>query len=161
MPFARGHKMADIVLIDTSVFLNILDVPAFNQERQIVLDEVSRCLEQNAVFLLPIAAIVETGNHIAQLASGGDRRRFAVTFCEQVNAAISGEAPWQAMRTPDTEMIQSWLPQFPEFSMREIGMGDLSIIKDWEDTCRKHTGWRVRIWSLDNGLMHYDRAARI
>ena len=153
--------MPDIVLIDTSIFLNILDVPAFNQDRSAVLDQVGICLEQNAVFLLPIAAIVETGNHIAQLSSGSDRRRFAILFCEQVNAAIAGEAPWQAMRTPDTEMIRSWLPQFPDYSMREIGMGDLSIIKDWEETCKKHAAWRVRIWSLDNGLAHFNRPAAI
>lgn len=153
--------MPEIVIVDTSIFLNALDVPAFNQHRKQVLDELERRINDGAVLLLPIAAIVETGNHIAQLSSGRDRRRFAVKFCEQVEAAIVGDAPWQAMRAPDVEAIRNWLAEFPDHAMREIGMGDLSIIKDWEETCEKHPAWRVRVWSLDGGLAHCDRRARI
>jgi len=42
--------------------------------------------------------------------------------------------------------------------MREVGMGDLSIVKAWESACAKHPQHRVSIWSLDQDLAGYDRA---
>lgn len=153
--------MSEIVLIDTSVFLNMLDVPGFNQHRGQTFTELERLLGANASLLLPVAAIVETGNHIAQLADGNQRRAFAIKFCEQVHAAIAGTAPWRAMRVPDTLSLAGWLAEFPDHAMRGVGIGDLSIIRDWQATCERHAGYRVRVWSLDHGLEHCDRAALI
>lgn len=52
--------MSEIVVIDTSVFLNVLDVPGFNQDRDSVLRELERLINRNATLLLPMAAVVET-----------------------------------------------------------------------------------------------------
>jgi len=40
--------------------------------------------------------------------------------------------------------------------MRGAGMGDLSIIKEWEKFKRKVPDRRVFIWSLDSDLQGYD-----
>lgn len=154
--------MAQVVIVDTGVFLNILNVPAFNQHREEVIERLKGYLQQsNTSLLLPMIAIVEAGNHIAQLSSGGDRRRFAEIFVEQVKKAISGEAPWRAMQLPDTNVIEGWLDEFPDRATGNIGVGDLAIIKDWEARCDLHSGHRVTIWSLDLALNGYDRAANI
>ena len=58
--------MLDIVIVDTSVFLNVLDVPGFNQDREADLARFRELIEAGANLLLPIAAIFEAGNHIAQ-----------------------------------------------------------------------------------------------
>ncbi|MBF0373520.1 MAG: hypothetical protein HQL39_08885 [Alphaproteobacteria bacterium] len=110
--------------------------------------------------LLPMAAIIEAGNHIAQLADGGQRRRYAALFAEAVRAALKGDAPWRAMQVPGTEAIEQWLDEFPDCAMRGLGMGDLSIVKDWQAACARHPFHRVRIWSLDHGLVGYDRPTR-
>lgn len=154
--------MAQIVLVDTCVFLNILDVPAFNQDRENVLERLTIYVTSpNTSLLLPMIAIVEAGNHIAQLSSGGNRRAFALKFVDQVSKAMSGDAPWRAMRMPEGEVIAKWLPEFPGHAMQGTGMGDLSIIKDWEATCAMHSGHRVTIWSMDQNLLGYDRRALI
>ena len=57
--------MSDIVIVDTSVLLNVLDVPAFNQDRAEVFERFGELLDADANFLLPMAAIFETGDHIA------------------------------------------------------------------------------------------------
>ena len=62
--------MSGIVIVDTSVFLNVLDVPGFNQDREADLARFRELIEAGANLLLPIAAIFEAGNHIAQLADG-------------------------------------------------------------------------------------------
>jgi hypothetical protein len=56
-----------IWLIDTSVLLNVIDVPTFNQERALILRQFRERIVRGDTFLLPYPAIVETGNHIAQL----------------------------------------------------------------------------------------------
>jgi hypothetical protein len=153
--------MRTVILVDTCIFLNVLDVPAFNQHRNGVLGELGRLTLLDVNLLLPFAAIVETGNHIAQLADGNLRRAYAAKFVQQVQAAIAGDAPWTPTQSVDTETVGSWLNEFPDHAMRGVGIGDLSIIKEWETACVRHPNYRVYIWSLDGGLIGFDRAAMI
>ena len=66
--------MSDIVIVDTSVLLNVLDVPAFNQDRAEVFAQFKDLLDSDASFLLPMAAIFQAGDHIADLRDGRERR---------------------------------------------------------------------------------------
>ena len=150
--------MSAVVIVDTSVLLNVLDVPAFNQDRTAILEEFYDLVDADASFLLPMAAIFETGNHIARLADGGQRRRYAAKFCQEIGKALDGGAPWRPIQFPDSGRFAAWLDGFPDHAMRGQSMVDLSIIKEWEATCARHPGLRVRIWSLDGALQGYDRA---
>jgi len=150
--------MSAVVIVDTCVFLNVLDVPAFNQHRNHVLEIMESYLDDDSVtMLLPMAAIIETGNHIAQLADGRQRRRFAELFADQVRQALQGNAPWRPTPMPNVDSIALWLDIFPNHAMQGVGMGDLSIIKEWEAACTRHPRHRVTVWSLDHALVCYDR----
>ena len=158
-PQRIGLIVASIVIVDTYILTNVLDVPGFNQQRAEVLTELRGELNSDALLFLPFAAIIETGNHIAQLPDGRVRRQTAQTFVTQVEQAIRGDAPWQTLNFPTIEVTTVWLGEFPDAATRQIGMGDLSILKEWERLCDRHPGYRVRIWSLDGGLTGYDRPA--
>jgi len=149
--------MSDIIIIDTSVLLNVLDVPAFNQHRAAVLAEFGELVDVGASFLLPIAAIFETGNHIAHLRDGRERRRYAKNFRDRIREALEGEAPWVPIQFPGSRQLAIWLESFPDIAMRGSGMSDLSIIKAWDTECTRHRSRRVRIWPLDRTLQGYDR----
>lgn len=110
--------------------------------------------------LLPFATIIESGNHIAQLADGRHRRRFAQAFKEQVNKAIKGTAPWTPTQPLGIHDLIDLLDKFPDDAMRGVGLGDLSIIHEWKSACERHPSHRVRIWSLDRHLDAYDREVR-
>lgn len=86
--------MSSICLIDTSVFLNFLNVPNCNQDRALVLKDFETYVESGCTFLLPMATIIETGNHIAQNGNGTIRKETAIHFVAEVKAAFKGEAPW-------------------------------------------------------------------
>jgi hypothetical protein len=43
--------------------------------------------------------------------------------------------------------------------MRETGLADLSIIKEWESACKQFKEHRIYIWSLDEHLKGYDKPA--
>ena len=148
--------MSAVVIVDTSVFLNVLDVPGFNQDRGAVFRTFRNHLEDGAIMLLPMAAIFETGNHIAKIRDGGNRRRFARKYVDQVREALNGTAPWRPTQPPSTEMMASWIDEFPDSAMRGAGIGDLSIIKEWEAAVARHSHLRTLIWSLDRHLAAYD-----
>jgi len=148
--------MGAVAIVDTSILCNILNIPQRNGERERIIKELEQFLEEETTLLLPMAVVYETGNHIAQISNGGNRRRFAEFFVKQVKKAITGEAPWQVMQLPTTEEVGEWLSGFPDSAMGGAGMGDLSIIKEWEKFKGKIPNRRVFIWSLDSDLQGYD-----
>ena len=148
--------MRSVAIVDTSIFCNVLNIPNMNGEREQVMKQLEDFLETETTLLLPMAAVYETGNHIAHLSDGRNRRRFAEAFVEQVKKAMTGEAPWQVMQVPTTEEVGDWLNGFPDSAMRGAGMGDLFIIKEWEKFKGKVPDCRIFIWSLDRDLKGYD-----
>lgn len=163
--------MSAIVLLDTSVYLNVLDVPGWNQARDTILDEFEVRVSDNDVFLLPMATIWETGNHIAKLANGGLRRRFAQKLVNDVTDALDeqGIPPYRPTYFPERRDFLRWMTDFPDHAQRNkaagkpgegMSLADFSIMKEWERTCSLHPMSRVLVWSLDADLSAYDRQPR-
>lgn len=150
--------MREIHLIDTSVLCNVMRIPGMCPQYTAVMTELQQLVAQKGTtLLLPVATIYETGNHIAQNGSGEQRRRVAQHFAQQVQAAFDGRAPWTPTPLPGPVEMSSWLALFPDYAMRGVGMGDLSIIKTFEQQCQLNPNARVRIWSYDTDLGGYDR----
>lgn len=152
--------MSAIVIVDTSVLLNILDVPGRNERRTEVLAELGELIESGDHLFIPMAAIVEVGNHIAQLGNGAQRRAAAERFVAEVKKALADEAPWKPINFPSNQDVLVWLDAFPDAATHGLGMGDLSIKKEWEDLCAKYRMSRVRVWTLDGDLEGLDRLPR-
>jgi len=157
--------MSAVVFIDTSVYLNILNVPDHNQDRPRILAEfkgmTTDCL------LLPFATIFETGNHISKLPDGGMRRKFAEAMVNDVYTAEQGYRPYQPIKILLREEFIKWLIEFPGHAMRSKSiektkeggsLSDLTIKKEWEMACDNtlYRRRRVRIWSLDSDLSSCD-----
>lgn len=160
--------MSEIVLLDTSVYLNVLDVPGWNQARESVFREFKTRIDRGDTFLLPMASIWETGNHIADLPDGGRRRQFAEKLISELELAFAGEAPYSATHFPDKSEFLEWVSDFPDYAMRNktekkhregVSLADMAIIKEWDRTCRLNPRRTVSIWSLDSDLSGYRRVA--
>ncbi|MEG4294130.1 type II toxin-antitoxin system VapC family toxin [Microcoleus sp. C2C3] len=155
--------MSSICLIDTSIFLEILNVPNYNQHRASVLEDFKTYSQAGCTFLLPMATILETGNHIAQNGDGTLRRKTAIRFVEQVKAAFAGIAPWRPTPFPSTAEILEWIDQFPDEAGKNkapnkqegTSFGDLSIIQEFQKSCNIFSMSEVFIWSLDKDLENY------
>lgn len=148
-------KKPIIWLIDTSIFLNVLDVPNFNQDRTSVLNSFKEYIENDDTFLLPYTTIVETGNHIAQL-NGNHKFDFAQKFTNQVKSALNQEIPWKPLEFPTAQHLESWIDDFPNYAGQGIGFADYSLIKEWESQKEMYPAYSVRIWSLDTHLQGYE-----
>ena len=150
--------MLSVAIVDTSIFCNLLDIPHMNEEKEDVVQEMRDFIKNGTNLLLPMSSVYETGNHIAQLklSDGNIRRNYAKKFVEQVEKAISGEAPWRIMQYPDQTQIIDWLRKFPDAAMQGKSIADVSIISEWENFRSKAPNHRVFIWAIDAHLSGYD-----
>lgn len=146
-----------IVLIDTCVVLNFMNVPGYNQNRIDIRKELAERYGRNDKLFLPMATVLETGSHIADIPDGNRRRKWAKDFAVLVTRTYREETPWRSLAFPKLEEIVPWLVDFPEYALQGIGFADMSIIKAWEEACDNHPMSRVQIWSLDKHLKGYDR----
>ena len=55
----------NIRFIDTSIVMNLLRIPHMCQEYESVKKEFNEAIEQNETLILPLATIIESGNHIS------------------------------------------------------------------------------------------------
>lgn len=152
--------MPEIVIIDTSIFSNVLNVPDYNGDHATTITLFEEFIYADASFLLPLAAVFETGNHIGRIADGTRRRHYAEAFRDRVTEALQGRAYWFPTRYPDNERLVEWLREFPDSAMTGMGLADFSIKKEWDATRALNPGRRVRIWSLDKHLKGYDTGPR-
>ena len=161
--------MSSICLIDTSIFLNYLNVRNCNQDRASVEKDYEIFAKSGCTFLLPMATIIETGNHIAQNGDGTMRRETAMRFVKEVKAALEGKAPWSLTQFPTTTEILEWINKFPDFAGQNkapdklsegTSFGDLSIIEEFDKLCKRFSMSEVFIWSLDSDLSRYHQNAK-
>ena len=149
----------NVYFIDTSIFLNILDVPGRNSEREDVLKRLKELIEdnRNTSLILPFATIIETGNHIAHCDNGNARRDAADRFKKYINKMIDDEAPWSYYGEQfGVEDLRKICESFPDKAMRGFGIGDLSIIQAYEKYKANAVAVnRISIWSLDEHLCSY------
>lgn len=148
-----------ICLLDTSVFVEILRVPDMDTRAKEIASELRKKIDEKESLFLPMATILETGNHIAQHGDGNSRRKAANRFVAQVQLALDGKSPFTTVSFQNTMNVRGWLASFPDSAMRGQGLGDLSIIYDWREMCALHPMRLVYIWSLDRHLSAYSKEA--
>ncbi|HBX9966683.1 hypothetical protein FMJ40_18865 [Klebsiella variicola] len=161
--------MSTVCIIDTSVFLNLLNVPGKSQDKDSIIQSYSDFVQLETTFILPMATIIETGNHIAQNGNGTLRRETAERFRITVQGAFTGEAPYRTSEFPNTTEILSWLDRFPQLAGQNkspnkpsegTSFGDLSIIVEYEKCVERFPLTEVFIWSLDSDLNQYRHTPR-
>lgn len=149
--------MRKVHFVDTSILLNLLNVPNRNADADIVKEELKILVHQRDTVILPIATIIETGNHIAHVADGNIRRRLGGEFGEILRATADGKAPWKFTSLSWSEdTLRCLADQFSTYVVQEIGIGDYSIIAEYQQYLDTTPGVSARIWSMDQHLQSYD-----
>lgn len=146
-----------ICLVDTSILCELLEIPNLCKDSVGALDEMSRKVERKESLLLPMVSILETGNHIGQNGDGVLRRRTAQRFVDLIQKAIRGETPFTPTPFFELEVLLEWIAEFPDWANRGSGLGDLTILKEFQRQCALHRQRRVYVWSRDGHLSSYDR----
>ena len=151
-----------VVVVDTSVLTCYLDIPHHNQEKEEVIDLLPVLVKESATLILPLATVLETGNHVAAIAEGNVRRDRAVRLVRLVTQALDPTAaatvpPWVLGEYWELDGIRAWMAEFPDNVMTGKGLADTSIIHEWRRQCVLNPSLRVYIWTYDEHLKGNDR----
>jgi len=150
-----------VEFVDTSVLLVYLDVPHMNAGRQAIVSEMKRKQKLGVLFILPVAAVVEAGNHIAQVANGDARRRCARALEAVLRLSVQQTTPWtvhaaawdEAFLTSLCDGVAGRMPSMLEtMTTGQLGTGDLSILAERERYRQRVAVYEVGIWTLDERL---------
>jgi hypothetical protein len=158
--------MEEAIFLDSSVLLNILDVPGKNNKRPTVLPRFQAlCGSGSHLLVIPMAAVLEVGNHIAQISDGAVRRLLAERLVTFLRMSMQGAPPWVVSGAVwDTAFLHDLVegspprPNLVELATQGIGAGDASILLEaqrYRERVDLPSGLPLQIWSLDEGLQSY------
>ena len=147
----------NVKFIDTSVMLNLLEVPDRCNEADRIKQEWKQSLASNDTLIMPSATIIETGNHIAHIRNADKRRKIASRFGEFLQKTAMEEAPWQLYEVKNIKEELLYLAEHIEdFATKKTGIGDMSIIYAYERYIEETPAiGTIMIWSTDAHLQGY------
>ncbi|MBV8887098.1 MAG: hypothetical protein JO235_24320, partial [Chroococcidiopsidaceae cyanobacterium CP_BM_RX_35] len=109
--------------------------------------------------VLPLATIIETGNHIAQ--SGSRRYELAQALANLMELAADRQTPWAAFTDQsvlwEAEGLKTLAREWGQMAAQGMSIGDATIKRVAEHYLR--LGCRVEILTGDAGLKSYEPAA--
>lgn len=156
-------KKGKVLIIDTSILCVFLGVPGKetcgsgdNKWDKIKVDEI---LEKEKVakttFVLPLATIIETGNHIVQ--ANSKRYEIAQELANLMKLTADNKSPWAAFTEQsvlwDAENLKQLADEFPSFAKQGFALGDATIKRIAEYYAK--LGSEVEILTGDNYLKSY------
>ena len=138
--------------VDTSVLVELLDIPNRNTHHDEVKAEYEELARNGDAFILPISVLVETGNHIAHSPS------LRYELGEKFKNLILSKNQFEVLPTISNEALETILSDFPTYASAGTGFGDRSIVAQFEEYWQtKQPIGHIRIWSLDDHLASYQR----
>lgn len=155
-----------VLILDTSVLCCWLQVPGKEQagtaEDRWTHERIDTLLKEEqakqSTFVLPVATLIETGNHIAQV--NGDRFSLATKLADYLRLAADACSPW-AVFTEQADLwqadnLRALAKSWPEQAKQRLSIGDATI-KDVAEYYHK-AGFAVEILTGDQGLKAYEPA---
>ena len=153
-----------VLILDTSVLCCWLQVPGkeetgpaddrWNHARIDALLQKEKT--RHSTFVLPIATLIETGNHIAQ----APKLRFerAQALAHYLREAAQAQSPWAAFTDQSelwaTENLRTLADTWPKLASQKISIGDATI-KDVAEFYAR-AGFFVENLTADAGLKAYE-----
>ncbi len=159
--------MKRILVLDTSVLCVWLKVPGKSRcstwrdsTTGLGYKQIDNLLkreeEKGSTFVLPMAAIIEAGNHISQ----ADKRRYEVAseLARVITKTARADTPWAAFTDQgalwSSDGLMALANEFPQLAARRLSLGDATIKNVAEYYAR--AGWEVQILTCDRGLQSYE-----
>ena len=161
--------MKKVLIFDTSIMCVWLRVPGKDTcksvDNTITLESINKKIEEEknngTTFILPIASIIETGNHIAH--ADGDKFNLGEKFANLICDTANSNSPWAAF----TEQSSLWKPEnlvalakrWQKTVITGQSLGDASIVEVAEYYAS--LGYEVEIYTGDKDLKAYQPRAKV
>lgn len=151
--------MTTFTFVDTSVLCELLEVPGKSSpERAGALkEEADRRHQAGERFVIPITAVIETGNHIAQ--ADGNRFEVAGRLVRLLELAVAEQSPWRVLQTRlGPEFLSSLCAgdstgkSLQALAAARVGAGDVALLVERDQLLSGSAAVSVQVWTLDAGL---------
>jgi hypothetical protein len=158
--------MKKVLVIDTSILCVWLQVPGMDDcgpnndswDYARINQKIEQEIEKKVTLVLPLASIIETGNHISQALHS--RRERALKLAEIMNNAADETSPWAAFSEQSVlwspDKLKALAANWPDLATQKLSLGDATI-KDVADYYAQ-AGYEVEILTGDQGLKAYQPA---
>ncbi len=169
MHLTGREPVSKVLIIDTSVLCVWLDVPGMDTcgpdhdrwDRQRVAEKIQRENQDSTTFVLPLASIIETGNHIAK--ANHSRIERASALADLIRKSADQKSPWAAF----SEQSILWAPEklkelaetWPNMAAQKMSLGDATIKEVAEFYAQM--GREVEILTGDQGLKSHEPSVPI
>lgn len=149
-----------VVILDTSILCVWLGIPGKeccgpNSDRwdlPRLKSHLDQAIAAGATLVLPLASMIETGNHIAQLSSR--RRDLALALANMMKQAADETTPWAAFTRQqdlwDGAGLKQLADEWPGLAIQGVSLGDAAIKFVADHYVR--LGFEVEILTGDKGL---------
>ncbi len=154
-----------IWIIDTNILCVYLQVPnkdtCENADATHIIQQINTAAKEGVELVLPIAVIIETGNHIGNIADGNGnaRRTIKQKFTDLVTNCINGVSPWKPFNNQkmlfDDENLMQLMQDWNARQDTRSTIGDISILQVKEFYTKKGI-YEVSIYTCDEGLRAYN-----
>lgn len=151
--------MTTFTFVDTSVLCELLQVPGKSSPAKAaaVKAEADRRYGSGERFVIPITAVIETGNHIAQAV--GNRYEVAGRLVGLLQMAVSETSPWRVLLTGlGPEFLSSLCAgdstgqSLQTLAAAKVGAGDIAILVERDQLLAASAATSVQLWTFDEGL---------
>ncbi len=157
--------MKHLLIIDTSILAIWLEVPGMENcgpdhdrwdKKRVAQKIQSEIDEKTTTFVLPLASIIETGNHIAH--ARHSRKERGDALADLMRKSADQQTPWAAFSDQtvlwSSEKLKLLADSWPELAAQKLSLGDATI----KDVAEYYTqmGYSVEILTGDLGLKAYE-----
>lgn len=156
--------MKKVLIIDTSILCVWLAVPGMETcgpnkdkwDKERIDTKIQEEYEAKSTFVLPLATIIEAGNHISQAAHS--RRERAADLADLMRKSADQTSPWAAFSEQNIlwspEKLKSLADGWPDLAVQKLSLGDATI-RDVADYYAQ-MGYAVEILTADQGLKAHE-----
>ena len=154
-----------VIILDTSILCVWLKVPGMDTiekggEEKVTSADVVRKIaaesDAGSRIVLPLASIIETGNHITQIK--GDAYSHINSFANLIHDSIDGRQPWDIFRNQSVlfsdEKLKELVDDWKKYGRQRLSIGDTSIKQVAEYYFSQ--GLDVEIYTGDSGLKAFE-----
>ncbi len=152
--------MKKVLILDTSILCVWLDVPGMARcgpahdswDKARVANKIETEERAGTTFVLPLASIIETGNHIAQAAHSRFER--AQALASLMDKSAQQATPWAAFSAQSglwaSDKLADLAQRWPAMAAQKLSLGDATI----SDVANSYAqaGYSVEILTGDQGL---------
>ncbi len=161
--------MKRVLIMDTSILCVWLDVPGMGTcgpddgrwTKQRVAAKLAEEAAKKTTFVLPLASIIETGNHIAL--SKHSRMERGEALADIMRKSADEKSPWAAFSDQSVlwsaENLKSLADSWPNLAAQRLSLGDATI-KDVADHYAQ-IGYAAEILTGDQGLKAHEPPAPV